>query len=281
MFTTVPVQVPPQPRTAYPIAPHAWVRIEDKFLVPIRHAPELLALLGSHLPRAAHEDENFTIVESIYLDSPDLEFLRDHVGGRDGRAKLRVRRYASSNGLPTGAAFLEAKIKTGCVSTKERFALDAASLAAIMSGSGLTPTASLRNVNPSITAADLERRIARVDRLRRWCVVPRATVRYRRTAFEAAGLRVTLDHALVVDATTSISRSIASAVRSQLAARPSQDHGEELAQQRAVILEVKHSGDRPTWIDAYATTIGVSATSFSKYCFAMQQLVTIQARRCM
>jgi hypothetical protein len=252
---------------------HTFVRIEDKFLVPLTEQPALLSLCGENLARADVGGARFTVVESIYLDTPDLAFLRDHVGGQGERVKLRVRRYAPNGVFAKGVSFLEAKIKSAGVCTKERFAIDGASFGAIVTGAPLSVSAALIAANPEISGKKLAARVARIEDLRlRRAVMPRVTVRYRRIAFEGQNVRVTLDQDLTFTPTAPISARVAASVRRELQANPSKNHAKKLEPHRTMILEVKHQGARPAWLDEFTAGIGVPTTSFSKYCFAMLRL---------
>ena len=253
-------------------ASNRFVRIEDKFLIPASRASDLVVLLASKLARADVGEAGFTIVESIYLDSPDLDFLRDHIGGRPGRTKLRVRRYAP-NGVFGRAQFLEAKVKADGICTKDRFAIDDASLDAIREGAPLSLTPELAAANGGADAETLARRVSLVESVRtRYSAKPRVTVSYRRIAFEAENLRVTLDRDLTFTTAGSVSTRVASAVKRDLEARPSRDYSKKLDPEHTSILEVKHAGGQRR-VDAFAAGIEVAETSFSKYCYAMLRQV--------
>jgi SPX domain protein involved in polyphosphate accumulation len=248
-------------------------RIEDKFVLPSARREALDALLVSRLPRADF-GAHYTIVQSIYLDTSGLDLLRDHVDGRSERVKLRIRRYAPNGSFGQGVSFFESKTKVDGVCKKERYQLDEASLAAVLAGRPVTTSAALIALNTSVKPHKLARRVARMDALRLTrSAMPFVTVEYRRNAFEGDGVRVTIDDHLRFEALQRPSSAACLAVRRAIAQSPDRDYGRKLDAEHALVLEVKHTNGRPAWLDAFAASIGVGETSFSKYCYSMLRIV--------
>src|SRR5262245_56004628 len=102
-------------------SPDKFVRIEDKFLLPSVYENILIQTIAGHMqPSYASSGTDFTLIESLYLDSDNLDFYQDHFTKTSGRAKVRVRKYAPNGVWASGDAFVEAKFKDLEVCTKER-----------------------------------------------------------------------------------------------------------------------------------------------------------------
>ena len=97
-------------------------RYERKFRIEAREATfqEVLAVVRAQpaLFRPAYPDR---LVNSLYLDTPDLQAFRANAAGLAERAKPRMRWYGPAAG-PMGAR-LEIKRRHGLVGTKELLAL--------------------------------------------------------------------------------------------------------------------------------------------------------------
>jgi SPX domain protein involved in polyphosphate accumulation len=249
-------------------------RIEDKFVLPRAQRDALDALLVSRMPRADY-GADYTIVQSIYLDTEGLDLLCDHIGGRSERVKLRIRRYAPNGSFGRGVSFFESKTKTDGVCRKERYQLDDAALEAVLAGRPVVMSSTLAALNPAVKPHKLARRVARMDALRLPReAMPMVTVEYRRNAFEGDGLRVTIDDQLQFESRQRPTSAGCLAVRRALAQSPDRDYGRKLDAESTLVLEVKHTNGRPAWLDAFAASVGVGETSFSKYCYSMLRIVT-------
>jgi hypothetical protein len=92
-------------------------------------AVHVLDLARGHLmpePLAAGPRQRVT---SLYLDTPDLQFLRWHHERAEDRFKLRIRRYGEP---PVGGFYSEIKRKTHAVVRKQRSAFEIEQLPAVI-----------------------------------------------------------------------------------------------------------------------------------------------------
>jgi hypothetical protein len=82
-------------------------RIDTKYLLPANRIPDLLKMMQPGYRVLEINKFRVSSYTTIYLDTPDFTFFRQHVTGRTGRIKVRFRSYHS-----TGITFLEIKKKT-------------------------------------------------------------------------------------------------------------------------------------------------------------------------
>ncbi|MFN8370726.1 MAG: VTC domain-containing protein [Bacteriovoracaceae bacterium] len=74
-------------------------RIEDKYLVKMDDLNTVLKSLYTHMDPSYLDDvTQFTLIESLYFDSDNLDFYKHHFMDLTKRYKLRTRRYAP-NGI--------------------------------------------------------------------------------------------------------------------------------------------------------------------------------------
>ncbi len=247
------------------------VRIEDKFLMPRERMSDILATLRAHLsPSEFTEGARYTTVESLYLDSPDLVCLRDHVAGARERFKIRLRRYAPDGVFARGAAFLEVKRKVDAICTKERLALDPASIERLIAGAPLVPSPALTRHNHQMSDRKIASRLSSLrELLEAHDARPRVTVTYERRAFEGDGVRVTVDDDVRAVFRRAIDHRVAATLRREPAFAWAASRSARFDPARMVIVEVKHLAGRPAWLDESMQAVGSGATNFSKYCFSM------------
>ncbi len=81
-------------------------RYDTKFLLNVRRVPELLKLMEKDYRVLEVNETRISGYNTTYLDTPDFLFYNQHITDRDGRTKVRFRKY-----LSTGKTFLEIKKK--------------------------------------------------------------------------------------------------------------------------------------------------------------------------
>lgn len=254
-------------------------RIEDKVLIPSQHTPELMELLN-------HEgvacdlvgDTKFSMIESVYYDSSEYQSFRDHFQSKYSRFKLRTRRYAPGNGEFSHKIHLELKYKQGEVSHKFRFRLTPQDLRALNEGKPIRISDALLAKNEKINAEELSYRLSIINLLvDRYKLVPVLKIIYNRNAFEAKGIRLTVD-------TNIRSQLLNSASSANLFGSDAMVYENAMAMaakfdtQKFSLLEVKHKGSIPTWLNAFLEQKGLLKTSFSKYCYSLTTQVNEGAK---
>jgi len=207
-------------------------RQELKYCVPERVASHVLDVARGYLvpePLARGPRQRVT---SLYLDTPDLTFLRWHREGAADRYKLRIRSYGEP---PAGTLFSEVKRKTASVVRKEREAFPAEALETV------------------------------VERYRvRQGATPRTLVRGIRESLRDPGeeTAVTVDRALQYQLTR-CADLVGADTRWAPLSLP------RCSGPSPVLLELKYGERPPDWMDALIRTLAPARVSFSKYVTAM------------
>lgn len=83
-------------------------RIDTKYVLPLPLLGRVLQALGPGVRAMEIDGLRVFRYESVYFDTPRLQFYRDHVQGRRVRHKVRTRRYVDSD-----LTMLEVKAKGG------------------------------------------------------------------------------------------------------------------------------------------------------------------------
>lgn len=207
-------------------------RLELKYCVPESVAQRVLDIARAYLlpePFACGPRQRVT---SLYLDTPDLQFLRWHQERASDRLKLRIRRYGE---LPAPVLYSEVKRKTRSVVRKERTAFVAGELGAVIARTRTT-----------------------------WNATPRVLITAIRESLRdpRSAAAVTVDRGLQHQPTCEADLHGRTAAWQRL----------PLPRSNAtdpVLLELKHGFDVPPWMLPLIDTLAPARVSFSKYAAAM------------
>jgi len=207
-------------------------RLELKYCVPGSVAERVLNIARAYLipePFASGRQQRIT---SLYLDTPDLQFLRWHQERASDRLKLRIRRYGE---LSPDVLYSEVKRKTRSVVRKERSAFVPAELAAMLARSRAT-----WNATPCVLVTGI-----------------------RESLRDPQGIAaVTVDRTLQHQPTRDADLQGQATAWRRLPLPPS-------TADDPVLLELKHGFDVPGWMLPLIDTLAPARVSFSKYAAAM------------
>lgn len=89
-------------------------RFDTKFICPAQRVDDLLSLLPDNFSILENAGSRVTSYQSLYLDTPDLQFYKMHLFGRSSRLKVRWRTYGTDP-----RAYLEVKQRTPRGETKK------------------------------------------------------------------------------------------------------------------------------------------------------------------
>jgi hypothetical protein len=194
-------------------------------------------------------------VTSLYLDTPQLTFLRWHRDRAGDRFKLRIRRYGEE---PSPTLYAELKRKTGSVVRKRRAAFPANALHTVLEGSGVSDRAH----------SPQDAKNLREFAFRRWTAgaTPRMLVTCVRESLRDpdAETAVTVDRALRYQPTR----------RADLTGNPCAWQSILLpcaAGPATALVELKYGVRPPAWMNALIVELAPWRVSFSKYVAAMSQ----------
>jgi hypothetical protein len=95
-------------------------RRDTKAIISAAEVAPLLSVLAPDYRALEVDGHRRSLYRTVYLDTPDLDFYRDHHNGRAGRNKVRYRTYVES-----GLSFFEVKHKTNKgITEKTRVAVE-------------------------------------------------------------------------------------------------------------------------------------------------------------
>lgn len=268
------LQTMPTTTPSKPIA-DTFERIEDKFLVPKIHQSDLKKLILQYLD-ASYVDANtqFTLIESLYFDSDNLDLFQHHFSKMDKRYKMRVRRYGPNGNWSNGVAFLEAKCKSNGICTKQRFMITQGDYQRLLTGGAIEFNAELLKVNPKTDPKKLRKRVEEINELiTTFHLGPQVSLVYKRLAYERDNLRMTIDEDIQFTTFKPVSPRKASEIKHQDLWTLADAMGRRFSNREYMVVEVKHTGLIPTWFEEFIGKVGVSQTSFSKYCWGMANLI--------
>ncbi|MES1165286.1 MAG: VTC domain-containing protein [Verrucomicrobiota bacterium] len=261
-------------------------REETKYLLSPEAVAAMIAVLNARLSPhrfvgegANHLPDPHHFVTSIYFDTPGRSHFQEAVADGLHNVKIRAKEYydlhPSLAELATDPAqivryqpwiWFELKRREGARTLKSRFRLPKREVPAFLAGQ--------RGVSDAVAPggpALSEREKAGIAEIVRHCqalsdpLVAACLVNYRRRSWQdpAGALRVTLDAQLAFFAPPAdLWQRDQALVRSEL--------GTALARERRAVLEVKHIGSTPAWLDEALGMPGVTAFQFSKFLVASE-----------
>lgn len=247
-------------------------RIEDKYVIPKSALDYLTQIIKENLKKGDIDTEvRNNVNRSIYLDTPDLDSLKDALNGKKPRMKVRVRQYSPNGEGWEQIAYVEIKSKeVDGTSNKTRIRIHSKDIESFVSGDPLKISEDLTNINKDITKQILERRIALINHLTSlYGYRKQIEIQYERRAYMDDDVRITIDDKLHYMDCRSISDS------NSLAAKSTErwvnilqlDH--KIKNEGFLILEVKHQGKIPDWVKKCLKNANAQQVKFSKYCGAV------------
>lgn len=249
-------------------------RIEEKYIAPIGQFMGILGALHEHMtPSYLDQGTIFTLIESLYFDSPELDFFHHHMSGQTHRYKLRVRRYAPNGKWSAGTILLELKAKEGEHTKKTRFMLDVANFHRLINGKVICDTGAIRNLNLDLKLELLQKRIDGVNQLiNKFSLIPVLSVQYKRYAFERGEFRVTVDQEISVQlkGQSSVHHSVEE-IPSRIGAQRSEKFADKYRPQTHIVIEIKHQGEIPLYAQEIIKEFMLQKAGFSKYCWGLVQ----------
>ena len=254
-------------------------RIEDKHVVRTEFLEQILATLNQEmLPSYFHNETKFTLIESLYFDSSNLDFFKHHFSGMESRHKLRSRRYAPNGVWSNSPALLELKTKKAGSCFKTRFSIPSKAFDRLISAEEIVLNQELVKLNENVEMAALLRRVEKVNELtQKYHLRPNVSVTYHRYAFEKDDFRVTVDTNIKVNILKPLKREEALAVKGTDFWEKALKIINKYDAEANFVLETKHQGVIPAWMLQLMDEVGVKKTSFSKYCWGIAKEVELKS----
>ncbi|MBT3984102.1 MAG: polyphosphate polymerase domain-containing protein [Bacteriovoracaceae bacterium] len=256
-------------------------RIEDKHLVDAPLLGEVLTVISQYMDASYLDDDtDYTLIESLYFDSDNLDFFRHHFMGLDTRYKIRARRYAPNGKWSEGPVLLELKRKKDGECKKSRFMLPKKDFEALLEGKTLNFTKEICELNESMESGALLRRVNKINELiLKYELKPSVRVRYHRNAFERDGFRATVDSNIEVKILKDVDTELAAELKGLDIWTKAEKVLRKYQHGKKFVLELKHQGTIPAWAnDLLLNELGIKKTGFSKYCWGLANEVKEKAR---
>lgn len=249
-----------------------FVRIENKYLLNDEQAQNLIPILQSYLVNASPvPSTDYTIIESVYFDNMDLYSLNEYLAQNNNRSKMRTRKYAP-NGCWDNEIFVELKSKVDGISKKSRLKMTNIDVKNLYTSETLIRTSELEFLNTPMKISKIEKRLENINIfLNRLKAIPTCKVSYSRIAYESKNdhFRVTLDKNIKFQMLTTLSNDICKKINSNESFNNIMNLAQEKFSKNSHVLEIKHSGTIPQWMNDFLNLNNIEKVSFSKYCYAM------------
>jgi SPX domain protein involved in polyphosphate accumulation len=245
-------------------------RQEDKYIVPKKHLPTLLMTVMEHLsPSYPKEDTYYCLVKSLYFDSVNLDFLRQHLEGQEHRIKMRIRAYGP-NGEYMGDKYIEDKSKKDGISHKQRLCVDDNIAQEITETKQIPDSAKLRSLNKDIDDKEFEQKLNLLNYIMlSYKVFPCVEIQYKRYAFEKGKLRITIDQDIRVTPEREFSKKDAEEWSKDKLWSDLMDYTNSYSNSEDIILEIKHDEDVPEWVNKMLEELDLECKPFSKYVWSL------------
>ncbi len=216
--------------------------LEYRFVVERAAGEEVLRRAAAHLAPEVHAPERpVAYSRTIYVDSDDGMFLRTFKSGA-AACRARIRQYAAAGdrggeALVTGdGGWLEHKRSSGLEREKQRLALSAGDLRALLQGQAIADPARLAALP---VLAEVAGALARGE------LRPCLLTWYRRWSLGRSPLRITLDEGIAY-----------CMPEPPLAAGARAEPQAIVARDALAVLEVKVTGATPGWLEREVADLG-------------------------
>lgn len=254
------VHVEPRPEPAAPAKGGAppiktgFERFEFKYWVPDDVARDVIAFSSPYMLADAHAEAGAGQCNtSLYFDTHDLSFARQHLDQSPNRYKLRIRRY---NDPPTGPGFFEIKRKVKWVILKKRAVVPWEHADSVLSGS--------YDKLPKLKShSELEALQAFLYYMTVFGAEPKVYIRAYREAYAAIDpmddVRITVDRSIMYQPADDWHFQLSD--RKWTPIDRSGEHGEP---GRRVMLELKFRGTAPVWMSDLTQQLALWRVGYSK-----------------
>lgn len=250
-------------------------RQEDKYILNKEQYDEICDEVEKHLDLYSYDGRKapeYTDVTSTYLDSYDLVSFKKHINGDDNRSKLRIRKYKPS-GVWNKENQIEIKEKVDSKSQKSRFQIDRNNLSELRRGQDITISPTLKELNSKVKAADLRVVVNRANTLSKSLNKPSLEVSYTRESYGDDNFRVTFDSNFRWRSVGFSSKSEAQRIKDRIDWNYAEFFADQYDPKYDYIMEIKHGGTIPKWLDKILKECKAEQVSFSKYVKASVEVI--------
>jgi len=236
-------------------------RHELKYTIPYRYVEPISQFVRTYCSLDHHSaiaPDNFYLVNSLYFDTHNREFLNQRFWGKDGRFNMRVRFYDNAE---EGPYFVEVKQKRGTSSVKYRATMEREEWPAILTD----PT---YRISESVSLRERANKELFLRLAMSYAIEPKIFTQYRRRAYFSTVdeyARVTMDvsmkYRMQDHYRLDTDNSLISYDNENIYSKDS-----DLINDARVILELKcNIGQVPMWMIDLITVFNLKQQGFSKY----------------
>ena len=252
-------------------------RTEDKFILSKEYYIEVKAEVRKYLkPHYPDPSTVYCINRSLYFDSPDLTFLKQHLAGIGNRRKIRIRAYAP-NGVWSDEAFIEVKYKDNDISKKNRLRVGPEAFQSLIDHSIIPIDDQLFQYNSDLDKDEVQTKAKLINYLLliNKCK-PVVDILYKRYAYEndKGDERVTIDQDIKVKPIVIPKANVIQDLKNQQLWDKFEECGGKFSNYDDFLMEVKYQKEMPEWVEEMTEHLDVEAENFSKYVYAMWKIIT-------
>jgi hypothetical protein len=244
-------------------------RFEDKFFLPSSKFQEFVNAISKKLKEGDSDTSvRFNTNRTIYLDNRDLDSFRDNLEDIKPRFKVRIRQYKPNNDKWENTAYIELKIKTEDGFTKKtRIRIYAYMIDSICKGQEIKSDKMIELINKDITKMELWQRITAINTIiQKYGMRKQTIVEYHRRAYSGKNVRITIDDSLKYYSFNPIDENTGNAILNSDKWKKIYKPVKQITNNDILILEIKHEGKIPEWIQNSLKKLDIEPAKFSKYC---------------
>jgi SPX domain protein involved in polyphosphate accumulation len=252
-------------------------RVESKYVLDKKYLAEVIAEVTQHLkPYYPIDETAFTLVKSVYFDSDDFIFVKQHLAGQEDRRKLRIRSYGPDGVWEPTTRYFEDKYKSDGKSMKARIQINDRIEDEMLRTNRLPLDPELISLNSDLSPKDFEEKVKLLNYLMLiYKVKPAVEITYKRYAYqdESSPLRVTIDQDIKAMPLRIPTKSEIHSVETDLQGwEKLKDIGTKYYPRENFVLEVKSDGNPPDWVKKLLKDVDAEETAFSKYLWGIYNI---------
>ena len=250
-----------------------FVRRENTYLISYEKYQDFISMIyGNIKPSYPDRKTKYNVIETLYLDSVNMQTFREHFLKTNNRFKLRIRKYVPNGDYSKLKAFLEIKYKENKLTNKTRIQIDNDEISSICRGKLLVFSEEILARNPEMTVGEIFKFIQLYNTIIfKYKPSKVIRVRYKRFEFEKKGLRITIDSELKGKGYYKSSNNdcIGIMAHERNLLEEAYYMQAKYRKNEQIIVEIKYMNSVPRWLSDYMEKEEIYNVRFSKYCWAV------------
>ncbi|GAC1499965.1 MAG: hypothetical protein NVS1B10_03200 [Candidatus Saccharimonadales bacterium] len=251
-------------------------RVEDKYVLPIKSFDRVVAAIEDRL-KAFYPDEGteYTCQESVYLETPGLDFVIDHLQDLNTRYKMRLR-YYGPNGKWSKDTFMEVKYRENGDQKKVRIAVDTYAMTCIF-GSKPIPSDVIK-LNKDIPQSEYDKAVKIINMLSaKYELSPISAVEYTRLSYKNkdGSVRVTVDRDIKVSSRRTTKSMSSQPIKDAGLFSKLKEYDNKFNPDKNYVVEIKYADgeDTPDWFSNLMIQEDDHFEGMSKFAWGLSQVL--------